>query len=132
MAGKPEYDEYAREGEEQRCHDDAGIGVALELRRHHDIYQDDDEDGQGEEIAERVLLVFVATRKLDRYALGNIHCVDSFLGGFHNLAHRHILHEGRYGDDALAVLTLDGGRSEALHHSAYVAHTHGVTRRVVD
>ena len=43
VAGNPQYQEDAREGEHQRRHDDAGICEAFELRRHDYVDQDDDE-----------------------------------------------------------------------------------------
>ncbi len=77
-------------------------------------------------------MVFVATGKLDGDTLGNIHGLYGGLGGGHDLAHWHILDSHTHGYDTFTVLTLDGGRAEALHYGAHVAHTHRAACGIVD
>ena len=124
MASHPEDEEYAREGEEQRGHDDAGIGEALKLGRHHDVDEQDDEDAEHEEVGEGVLLVFIRSGELDGDTGREVHLVDEDLGLGDDLAHRDAVDHRRHRHKALAVLTLDCRGSEPLHHLAELLDAH--------
>ena len=126
VAGEPKDDEHAGECEEKRCHDNAGVGVAFELCGHDYVDENNDEHGEHEQVGERILLVLIATGYLNCDALGNIHLFDGGVRFRYHVAHRYALYNGRHGDDAFAVFSLDCRRGETLYHSADIADAHGL------
>ena len=114
-------------------HDDEGVRQRLELRRHDDEDEHNDEQGQDAEVGEGVLLILVRARDLDLHIARRLHAIDQLFPFGHDPAQRRarLRHSGD-GHDAFAILALDGGRGEALHHGAHVAHPHGAALVVVD
>ena len=69
---------------------------------------------------------------MDCDANREVHLVDFDLRGCDNVAHRHAIDNCRYGDDALAVFTLDCRGSETLYNGAHILDAHTFAARVVD
>ena len=125
-------DHDTREGEQNRGHDDARIGERLKLAGHHDVNEQNDEQTQYRKVAERVLLVLITTTQLDHHVAGLVHLVDERLGVGDDFTHGTVLDNGRNGDDALAVLTLDGGRVELLGDGTHPLEADAGTHSVIE
>ena len=132
-AREPEGDEHAADTEGHAEHDDERVGETLELGCHDDVNEHEDEQTEHEHVGEGVLLLLDVARDADGDAQRDVVRVDDSLAGSDNLAHGGAaLDDGGDGVDALAVLTLDGGRREALDHRADVLDADGVARRAVE
>ena len=70
--GQPQREYHTREGKRNCEHNHKRLLERLELARHHDVHQHDNQYAQHRHVAEGVLLVFVVAGDTYHYALRDV------------------------------------------------------------